>query len=126
MSCIERISNIEITDLSILKKACENLDLYLDVTQKTYISAWTSEIECIAVVTNNRGGEAAIVQTLEGYEIQWDNYRNQLSEVIGDKCEKLCREYTTEAVIQQANTVGMVDFVEIQEDGSVVLQGVYL
>lgn len=126
MSHIERISKIEIMDLSILKTACENLGLELDITRKTYKSAWTDELECSAVISDKQKGEAAIVQTDTGYEIQWDNYRNSLAGVIGDKCEILCREYTTEAVIQQANTVGMVDSVETQEDGSVILQGVYL
>lgn len=126
MSHIEKISNVEITDLSILKKACDNLGLELDITKKTYKSAWTDELECSAVIVGKQNGEAALVQTDSGYEIQWDNYHNSLAEVIGDKCEILCREYTTEAVIQQANTVGMVDSVETQEDGSVILQGVYL
>lgn len=126
MSHIERISNVEITDLFILKIACEKLGLELDFAKKTYKSAWTDELTCIAVISDKQRGEAAIVQTENGYEIHWDNYRNSLAEVIGDRCEKLCREYTTEAVIQQASTVGMVDSVEVQVDGSVVLQGIYL
>lgn len=126
MSNIERISNVQIKDLSILGKVCEKLGLILDLTRKTYKSKWADEITCAAVITDKQHGEAALVRRNDGYELQIDSYRNSLSAIIGDRCELLARDYVTEAVIEQVNSVGMLESVEITEDGSVVLQGVYL
>ena len=128
MSHIERISNIAITDLSLLEKACEVLGLKLDRTRNIIKSEyWSEDVECSAIVTDKDGGEAALVMREGGgYELQIDSYNNSLAKIIGTRCERLCREYTIEAVVQQAGTVGMVNSRETLEDGSVVLQGVYL
>lgn len=127
MSNLSKIMGIVLTDLDLLAKACNNLGLELNLSKKTYKSHWISEISCEAVVHDKQGGEAAIVGTGNGkYEIQWDSYGNSLKKVIGGKCEKLCREYSTQAVIKQAHTVGMVNSVVTQENGSVVVEGVFL
>lgn len=127
MSHISKVTGVVITDLFLLAKACQSLGLSLDTTKKTYKSNWTEKIDCAAVVSNNEEtGEAAIVQTEKGYEIQWDSYHNSLRDVIGNNCETICRSYATEAVLQQAGMAGMVNSTEIQEDGSVVIEGVFI
>lgn len=126
MSNLSKITGVVITDLSLLSKACSNLGLELNLSKKTYKSKWISEIKCDAVVQGKEQGEAAIVHTDNGYEIQWDSYSNSLRKVVGNKCEKLNREYSTQAVLKQAETVGMVNSIMTQEDGTVVVQGVFV
>lgn len=127
MSHISKVTGVAITDLSLLNKACQSLGLFLDTEKKTYKSNWTDKIDCAAVVSNKEGtGEAAIVQTDKGYEIQWDSYHNPLKDVIGNNCETICRNYATEAVLQQAGMAGMVNSTKIQEDGSVIVEGVFI
>ncbi len=126
MSNLSKITGVVITDLTLLSKACGNLGLVLDASKKTYSSDWIDEISCSAVVRDVEGGEAAIVHIGKGYEIQWDSYQNSLRSVVGQKAEKLCREYSVQAVLKQASTVGMVNLVKAQEDGSVIVQGVFV
>lgn len=126
MSHISRITGVKITDLSLLAEACEKLGLYLNQTKKTYSSSWTDELDCVAVVQSSNGGEAAIVKTDEGYEIQWDSYSNPLRNIIGSKCEKLLQGYSEQAVLQQVNFIGMVNSVERTEDDCIVIKGCFL
>lgn len=128
MSHISTINAVRITSLDILSKACNSLNLILDLNRHTYKSDWTDQIDyAAAIITDSVEGEAAVVKNKEGsYEIQWDNYRNSLAEVIGKECEKLTAQYTVEAVVQQASQVGMVNSIQTKENGSTVIQGVFL
>lgn len=128
MSHLSNVDNITITDLDILTKACEGLSLTLDRKQKSYSSSWTDKIDCDAVIRDKTEGEAAVVAKKDsaGYDISWDKYQNSLRDKIGEKCNLLGRAYSVEAVIKQANAIGMVNSVETQVDGSVIVQGVFI
>jgi len=127
MSHLTKITQVKITSLDLLTKACRNLGIDLDQTKKTYKSYYTDEIKADAVIVDKEGGEAAVVKTEDNsYEIQWDSYRNSLKAVIGGNCEKLTHAYSVEAVLTQANSIGMVSSVNTQEDGSTVVVGCFL
>ena len=127
MSHLSKVSNIKLTDLALLEKACRSLGVDLDRSKKTYKSYYTEEIETAACIVDKEGGEAAVVKTENaGYEIQWDSYGNSLKAVIGGNCEKLTHAYSVEAVLAQANSIGMVSSVNTREDGSTVVVGCFL
>jgi hypothetical protein len=127
---MSHLSSVEltITNLDILTKACENLGLTLNRSKKTYKSYWTPEIDCDAVIQDQEGGEAAIISKKDntGYDLQWDSYQNSLLSKIGENCGHLNHAYGVEAVIQQANSVGIINSVEPQLDGSTIVQGVFI
>ena len=128
MSHWMKIDGVQITNLDILKKACENLGLELDENKKTHRSGYAGEIKCEAVVKDKKGGEAALVHNTKSQDmsIQWDAYGNSLAQAIGREAELLTREYATEVVKAQVSQVGMLTDQQVQADGSVVLQGVFV
>lgn len=118
----------KIKDLKLFKAACENLGINFSEEQKTCHSKWAGETKCDGVFLDNKGGEGSVVKAEESdeYNIVWDSYDNSLVDVVGDNCGKLMREYTTNVVKHQVDQVGMLTNEEMLEDGSVVLQGVFV
>ena len=117
-----------IKDLKEFKAACENLGIKFDEEQKTCHSTWAGETKCDGVFLDNKGGEGGILKNKEtdDYGIVWDSYGNSLVDVVGDNCGNLMREYTCNVVKQQIEQVGMLTNEELQENGSVVLTGVFV
>lgn len=120
--------NVKIKDLKVFKEACGNLDIEFSEDQKVCHSDWAGDTTCDGVFLDNKGGEGGIIKNKEtdDYNIVWDSYHNSLANVVGEDCSKLMREYTTVVVKQQIGQVGMLTNEELQEDGSVVLTGVFV
>ncbi len=118
----------KIKDLKLFKEACENLGINFSEEQKTCHSTWAGETKCDGVFLDNKGGEGGVtkIEGSEDYGIVWDSYSNSLVDVVGDNCGKLMREYTSQVVKQQIDQVGMLTNEEMLEDGSIVLQGVFV
>lgn len=118
----------KIKDLKLFKAACENLGIKFDEEQKTCHAKWAGETECDGVFLDNKGGEGGILKNKEtdDYGIVWDSYNSSLLPVVGEDCGLLMREYTTNVVKQQITEVGMLTNEELQENGSVVLTGVFV
>lgn len=118
----------KVKDLKLFKDACENLGIEFSEERKTCYSRWAGKIECAGVFSDNNGGEGAVVAEKkgDGYEIVWDNYNNSLVDVVGKNCENLMRGYTTNVVKQQIDQVGMLTNETMAENGSIILEGVFL
>lgn len=116
---------MKVRDLQALARACNNLGL--SYNQKEQVtSRWAGKLDSVASITDEKGGMAAVVQKEDGYELSIDEYRNSLVKTVGRECSLLTREYTTEVVKQEIANVGLVNSVNVQENGSVVVQGVFV
>lgn len=118
----------KVRDLKFFKKACENLGISFSEKEKVSHSTWAGDIDCDAIFKDTKGGEGALVKEkdTEDYGIVWDNYANTLVDVVGENCEKLMMEYTTEVVKNQIDQVGMLTNQQMAVDGSRILEGVFL
>lgn len=116
---------MQIKDLNALERACKNLGLSYEKKEQV-TSRWAGKLDSVAEITDEKGGMAAVVQKEEGYGLSIDEWANSLVPVVGKGCSLLTREYTTEVVREEIGHVGMLNSVETQDDGSVVLQGVFV
>jgi hypothetical protein len=116
---------MQMKDLNILKKACENMGLSF-VDTKSVTSQYAGKTDALGRISDGKGGEAAVVKSGEGYALQIDEWNNPLVDVVGSNCANLTREYTMELCKEQAAQVGLINSQEVQQDGSVILQGVFI
>ena len=124
MSHWMRIS-MAIRDLGALERACKNLGLSMEKKERV-ASHWAGEVDSVASITDGKGGVAAVLKKKDGYELSIDEYRNPLVSVVGRECSLLTREYTVEVVKQEIGNIGLVNSVTVQEDHSVVVQGIFV
>lgn len=124
MSHWMRIS-MQVEDLETLERACKNLGLSME-RKEMVSSRWAGDIDSVASITDAEGGAAAVVKKEDGYELSIDEYQNSLVSVVGRGCSLLTREYTVEAAKKEIANVGLVQSTNVQEDGSVVLTGIFI
>lgn len=116
MSHISKV-NVQIKNVSTLKRAVESLGLVFNETQKTFQnSSYGSIPNCQATVhtkevkeANGRNG-AALVQDTDGkgFHFEMDNWNNQLTNAAGNNCQKLTQKYTELTVKDELQNNGFM------------------
>lgn len=116
---------VAVKDLSALERACKNLGLSYERKEQV-TSRYAGKLNSVAEITDEKGGMAAVVRKDDSFALSIDEYCNSLTKVVGRNCSLLTREYTTEVVREEIGHVGMLNSVETQDDGSVVLTGIFV
>jgi hypothetical protein len=114
-------SIFKLNDLDLMERVAEEMGLGISRKRQNYKSRHAGTIQADMVLTDNKGGSAAIVEQSDGtYQTILDNYNNPITSVVGHDCQMLCRNYTTELVKSQAMVMGgVVSGLEVLNDGSV-------
>lgn len=115
-------SKVKIKDSALLKKAAEKLGCKVE-DRKTFHSSHAGDIE-VDMVISARGGQAALQQNADGtYTMVIDNWCNSITDVVGQDCKLLTREYTTELTKEQALLMGgVITSEQLLQDGSVEIE----
>lgn len=88
-----------------------------------YNSNYAGTVNNAAMILRAGSGDCAIIQEADGtYRAMIDNYGNPITQVVGNDCSILCREYTEQIVRDQAMMMGgMISERKLLADGSVEL-----
>ena len=112
----------KIRDLDVLKRVAESKGLKVEKGSTTFNSVYGDTTEAEMIITDNRGGGCAVANAKDGdgYELVIDNYSNSITQVVGQDCDILSRDYMVEIVGDQATAMGgIVTDMETLKDGSI-------
>ena len=118
-------SNVEIKDLAKVAKAAQALGCKVEQGDLKFKSRWAGTVDAQMIITGPQGGQCAIVKSEDGQSFQTiiDSYHNPIAGIVGNNCETLCRDYTSEVVRSQAMMMGgVVTSDKVLQDGSVELR----
>jgi len=115
-------SKVKIKDRALLKKAAEKLGCTVE-EGKTFHSSYAGDIKADMIISA-KGGQAALQQNADGtYTVVIDNWCNPITDVVGQDCALLTREYTTELTKEQALLMGgVITSEQVLQDGSVEIE----
>ena len=109
-----------IKDLSLLEKAAKKLGVKVTRGKDLKLESIYQESQDAVMLMKHKDGQAGIVKTKSGYEMVVDNFYNPVTDLLGNDCTLLGREYSKLLVEQQAMMMGgMVTHSTITENGSV-------
>lgn len=119
--------DVQVTDVAVLYKVCQQFGLHLDDKKKTYrtYGGVTNSCEaCIYDPDNESAYEIGLVKKGDHYTVNYDDWRGGkgMMEKVGKGCGRLMQRYSIETAKKQARKLGWSYSEVKQEDGSIHLQ----